>query len=93
MLRSRRGERVNDIGAMTCRELVELVTDYLEGTLPDRDRCRFEKHLEECPYCVGYLEQMRRTIRMLGRLPEESLSDRARETLLTAFRGWKNGAR
>lgn len=74
---------------MTCRELVELVTEYLEGMLAARDRKRFEEHLEKCAYCVTYLEQMRITIRALGRLPEESLSPPAREALLTAFRDWK----
>lgn len=74
---------------MHCSELVELVTEYLEGTLPEDDRRRFEEHLAECPYCVNYLDQMRETIRVLGRLPEESLEPRAREELLVAFRGWR----
>jgi anti-sigma factor RsiW len=73
---------------MPCRELVELVTDYLEDRLPSRDRARFEAHLAECEYCETYLEQMRQTIRMLGRLPEESLSAEARDALLAAFRDW-----
>ena len=73
---------------MTCRELVELVTDYLEDRLSPGDRARFEAHLDGCEYCGTYLEQMRQTIRALGRLPEESLSAEARDALLTAFRGW-----
>ena len=73
---------------MPCRELVELVTDYLEDRLAPVDRARFEAHLAECEYCAAYLEQMRETIRTLGRLPEESLSPEARAALLTAFRGW-----
>ena len=73
---------------MPCRELVELVTDYLEGRLSPADRARFEAHIAECEYCETYVEQMRETIRTLGRLPEESLSPAARNTLLTAFRGW-----
>jgi anti-sigma factor RsiW len=73
---------------MPCRELVELVTDYLEDRLSARDRARFEAHLAECEYCETYLEQMRQTIRALGRLPEESLSPEARDALLTAFRDW-----
>jgi anti-sigma factor RsiW len=67
---------------------VELVTDYLEDRLSPRDRTRFEAHLAECEYCETYLDQMRQTIRALGRLPEESLSVEARDTLLTAFRDW-----
>jgi anti-sigma factor RsiW len=73
---------------MACRELVELVTDYLEDRLPRDDRARFEAHLVDCSYCETYLEQMRQTIRLLGRLPEESLSPEARDALLAAFRGW-----
>jgi anti-sigma factor RsiW len=76
---------------MPCRELVELVTDYLEGRLSSEDRTRFEAHISECDYCEAYLEQMRQTIRVLGRLPEESLSSEARDALLTAFRDWSRG--
>jgi anti-sigma factor RsiW len=73
---------------MPCRELVELVSDYLQDRLSPRDRARFETHLAECEYCETYLEQMRQSIRALGRLPEESLSVEAREALLSAFRDW-----
>jgi anti-sigma factor RsiW len=74
---------------MTCQELVELVTDYFEGTLPACDRARFERHIAGCPYCTTYLDQMRITIRVLGRLPEETVSPTARDELLGAFRDWK----
>ena len=77
-----------DLPEMPCRELVELVTEYLEDRLSPIDRARFEAHLAECEACRTYLEQFRQTIRVLGRLPEESLSPEAREALLTAFRGW-----
>ena len=73
---------------MPCRELVELITDYLEDRLSPVDRERFETHLAECEACRTYLEQFRQTIRVLGRLPEESLSPEARHALLDAFRGW-----
>ena len=73
---------------MPCQELVELVTDYLEDRLSPVDRTRFEAHIADCEYCVTYLEQMRQTIRTLGRIPEESLSDDAREELLAAFGSW-----
>ena len=76
---------------LTCQELVELVTDYLEGTLPAADRARFEEHLAQCPNCSTYLEQMRQTIRALGMLPEESITPEARQELLEAFRNWKRG--
>lgn len=77
-----------DLPELPCRELVELVTDYLEDRLPPRDRARFEAHLEGCEACRTYLEQFRRTIRALGRLPEAALSPEARLTLVAAFRGW-----
>jgi len=83
---------MTDTDEMTCRELVEVITDYLEGTLPDEDRRRFEEHLDECPYCANYLEQMRLTIATLGELREDSLSPETREELLAAFRGWRGGA-
>jgi anti-sigma factor RsiW len=74
---------------MPCQELVELVTDYLEDRLSPVDRIRFEAHIAECEYCANYLEQMRRTIRTLGRISEESLTGDARGTLLGAFRSWR----
>jgi anti-sigma factor RsiW len=78
------------VSEMPCRELVELVTDYLEDRLPPHDRARFEDHLAECEHCREYLEQMRRTIGALGELPEESLSPEARDALLAAFRDWSH---
>ena len=74
---------------LTCRELVEVITEYLEETLPEIDRSRFEAHLAECPGCTIYLEQMRTTIRLSGRLTEDSLGSRARTELLETFRSWK----
>ena len=77
-----------DLPEMPCRELVEVITDYLEDRLSPVDRARFEAHLAECEACRRYLEQFRQTIRELGRLPEDSLSPEARNALLDAFRGW-----
>jgi anti-sigma factor RsiW len=74
---------------LTCQELVELVTDYLEGTLPAADRARFEAHLARCDGCDTYVEQMRQTIRLTRRLSEDSLAPEAREDLLRTFRDWK----
>lgn len=74
---------------MACRELVEVVTDYLEGTLPQDDRRRFEQHLTECPYCVEYVEQIRQTIETLGRLTGESIAPQTQQELVAAFRGWR----
>jgi anti-sigma factor RsiW len=77
---------------MACRELVNVITDYLEGKLSETDRGRFEAHLEECPYCRNYLEQMRETISALGGLCDDSLSAGTRERLLEAFRDWRGAA-
>jgi anti-sigma factor RsiW len=74
---------------ITCRQLVELVGDYLEGRLDARDRERFEAHLAVCPDCVEYVDQVRHTVSALGRLPEETLSAGARDELLRAFAGWE----
>jgi anti-sigma factor RsiW len=73
---------------LSCREMVELVTDYLEGALPRRERKRFERHIAGCDGCTAYLEQMRQTIGMLGGLTEEDVPAAAREELLAAFRDW-----
>ena len=74
---------------LTCKELVELITDYLEGALSPSDRRRFDEHLTTCPYCRIYLEQMRQTIHTMGHLPEEAIPPAALETLLARFRGWR----
>ena len=74
---------------LSCQELVELVTDYLEGALPPAERVRFETHLRGCRGCTAYVDQMRRTIGLLGRLTEETLPMEARDDLLQAFRRWK----
>ena len=76
---------------ITCQELVELVTDYLEGALDDDKRARFEEHLSACSGCNDYLEQMRLTIRVAGQLTEDSLEPTATEALLDVFRDWKRG--
>jgi len=74
---------------LTCQELVELVTDYLEHALPEPEVARFEAHLAECSGCTNYVEQARRTVKLTGRLTEESLSPTARDQLLDVFRNWK----
>ena len=74
---------------MPCQELVEVVTDYLEGALAARDRARFEAHLSECEACRHYVEQIRRTVAVVGKLRAESLAPAARDELLRAFRGWR----
>jgi anti-sigma factor RsiW len=70
---------------MSCSEFVELVTDYLEGRMSPDEAERFDAHMEVCPPCHYYLEQMRTTLTALGRIPEETISDAARAELLHAF--------
>jgi anti-sigma factor RsiW len=77
------------LGEITCRELVELVTDYLEDRLPPGQRTRFELHVHSCTGCHAYLAQMRALIRLSALLAEERPAPSARDELLSAFRGWK----
>lgn len=77
---------------LSCKELVELVTDYFEGKLSPQDQARFVAHLEICDGCEMYLEQMRQTINALGKLPEESIPAQAKEELIAAFRNWKSNS-
>lgn len=73
---------------MPCQELVEAITDYLEGALPERDRIRFEEHLAVCGKCQEYVEQFRRTIAAVGVVSESDLDPQVRDGLIEAFRGW-----
>ncbi|MGH7623218.1 MAG: anti-sigma factor family protein [Gemmatimonadaceae bacterium] len=78
-----------DAQEMTCKELVELVTDYLEGALPPAARTRFDEHLAACPFCTTYLAQMRGTVNALGSLPEASIPPAALDALLGHFKKWR----
>lgn len=73
---------------MTCREVIDLLTDYVEDALPEQERRRVEAHLASCDGCTTYLEQVRETIRLTGMLTEEQIPDVERERLLDAFRDW-----
>jgi anti-sigma factor RsiW len=74
---------------LNCRELVELVTAYIEGDLSSGERKRFDAHLSACDGCTMYVEQMRRTIELTGTLRLADVSQEAEEALLRAFRDWK----
>jgi anti-sigma factor RsiW len=74
--------------ALTCHEVVEIVTDYLEDALPPEDRQRVEEHLAYCDGCTAYLEQMRTTIRLTGMLTEDQIPEDQQRELLAAFRTW-----
>ena len=74
---------------LVCRQVVELVTEYLEGTLSKAYRKRFERHLRACPNCTAYLEQFRLTIATTGRLVPEDLTPEARQEFTDLFRAWR----
>ena len=74
---------------LACREVVELVNDDLEGAMTPAERARFELHLDDCPHCVTYLEQMRTTVSALGRLREDGIDSPVRDDLVRLFRDWE----
>jgi anti-sigma factor RsiW len=73
---------------LSCQELVELVTEYFEGTLREDERASFDRHIGGCTGCREYLEQMRATVELTGSLRPEDLSAEAEQKLLAAFRNW-----
>jgi anti-sigma factor RsiW len=74
---------------LVCQEVVEMVTDYLEGALPPVDSRRFETHLTGCPHCTEYLAQIRETIRLAGRVTTEDLTPQMRTDLTDLYRRWR----
>ncbi len=78
---------------LVCQQAVELVTDYLEGSLSRSARRRFEAHLAACPHCTEYLAQMRATIRLTGRLEADDLTDEMRDDLGELYRRWREEER
>jgi anti-sigma factor RsiW len=87
----RGGDEGVSVEELSCREVVELLGDYLEGAMAPDDRARLEEHLAGCDGCDAYLEQLRTITRLGGRLPEEAVSSAAMAPLLAAFRGWRRG--
>ena len=74
---------------MTCQELSEIVTDYLEGAMSLQDRIRFDLHLAVCPECRRYVKQMQQTVEAAGRVPPEPIPPEVEAKLLERFRDWK----
>ena len=74
---------------LACRDAVELVTEYLEGALDARERARFEAHLADCPHCSAYLDQLRKTLEVLGRIEPEALEPEVQKELVALFRRWQ----
>jgi anti-sigma factor RsiW len=75
--------------ALVCRQAVDLMADYLDGTLDGHDRQRLETHLRGCPHCSEYLAQLRATIAALGRPEPATLSDKALDEIVTLYRRWR----
>jgi hypothetical protein len=82
-----------DPGSMTCREFVELVTEYQDGVLSDASRVRFERHASDCPHCAVYLDQMRVVVHALGQVTLASSSAAIEAELCMLFRNWEKGSR
>jgi anti-sigma factor RsiW len=80
---------MSDVTELRCKEVVELVTDYIDGALTPPDRERFEEHLAACAGCTRYLAQIRETIRLTGVLTEEQIPAEQRDALVAAFRDWR----
>ena len=76
--------------ALTCREVVELVTAYLEEALDETDRALMAQHLAACEDCTTYLDQMRQTVEFLGELSADGLTPETRQQLLAQFRSWRS---
>ena len=79
----------NEIEQLSCQELVELVTEYLEGALPEADRRRLEEHISGCDGCRDYIGQIEAAVALTNRAQPPSLTPQAQEALLAAFRSWK----
>jgi predicted anti-sigma-YlaC factor YlaD len=77
-----------DAEEISCAEIVELVTDYFEGVLPDETVARLDAHLADCEGCAAYLDQMRTAVELTGRLRAEELDPDVRAALVEAFRDW-----
>jgi anti-sigma factor RsiW len=74
---------------LVCQQAVELMSDYLDGSLSRRDRRRLEKHLTACDACTAYLAQMRVTIAASGVVAPEDLEPDVLETLTDLFRRFR----
>lgn len=88
-IRSRLRRRPSGPVPLACQELVELVTEYLEGALDPEEQVRLELHLSMCEACVMYLDQLRGTVAILGRLEPEHLSPAAEAELGEVFAAWR----
>ena len=74
---------------LVCQQVVELVTDYLDGALPESERRRFERHLAGCPHCTEYLAQIRATIELAGRVTPDDLTPQMQDEFIELYRQWQ----
>ena len=77
--------------SLVCRQAVELMTDYLDGALPPRDRARLDEHLAGCPHCAEYLAQIRDVVAAAGRVEPDDLPDGTVDGLVALYRSWRAG--
>jgi predicted anti-sigma-YlaC factor YlaD len=77
---------------LTCKQLVELVTDYLELALSEEERARFEQHLQACGKCRAHISQVQVTVKALHILPKQAFPPADRSELLDLFQRWKGGS-
>jgi anti-sigma factor RsiW len=80
-----------DVEHVTCKEFVEVLTDYLDGAMEPAERAEIERHIVICRGCSNYMEQMRSTIDLLGRIADEAPAGAHTERLLGMFREWRAG--
>lgn len=78
---------------LSCQDVVELVTEYLEGGLPAARRLGFEEHIAICPPCRNYFDQFRRTVKVGGQIREDDLPENVRAALIDVFRDWRRDAK
>lgn len=77
---------------LTCRELVEVITDYFDGAMSPDEHARFERHLRDCTGCQAVISQFRTMVEVTGHLTEEQISEEQREAMRVVFRGWREAA-
>ena len=78
-----------DAHDITCRQVVALMTDYLDDALGPDDQALMEAHLAECEGCAEHLRQIRITVAVTGRIREEDLTPAVRDDLMDLYRRWR----
>jgi anti-sigma factor RsiW len=84
---------MSETTSLSCRQIVDVVTEYVDGALSSADRLAFEQHITICPPCRAYFTQMRTVVRVAGSLSEDDLPEHVRENLREMFRDWRRGSK